>query len=234
MKIGVFTDPHYSSAPLTCGKRFNNQSLRKIREAMQHFVRENCDLVIVLGDVTDTEPTRAQEADNVIQVSGVFREAGLETVCLMGNHDAFVFSEKEFYDLLGDQYRPRLISREGRHLLFLDACYYRTGVHYGPDQSKDWTDTFYPHTKELEEVLEKLEGRVYVFMHQNIDPLIPEDHRLSNDALLRDIFHNSGKVKAVYQGHYHPGHTAEAEGIRYTTFAAMCENEGAYHIIELV
>ena len=232
MKIGILTDPHYSSAPLTCGKRFNNQSLRKIKEALQHFKAENCELVILLGDVTDTEPTRAQEAENVVQVSAALQETGIETVCLMGNHDAFVFTEQEFYELLGDQYRARLISRDGLNLLFLDACYFKTGVHYLPGDS-DWTDTFYPHTQQLREVLAGLKGDVYVFMHQNIDPEVPLDHCLSNAELMRAILQESGKVKGVYQGHYHPGHQTVHEGIQYTTFAAMCENEGAYHILEL-
>ena len=55
MKIGLFSDSHYSSAEVTCQRRFNNQSLRKIREAMAAF--QDCDLVISLGDLTDVEHT---------------------------------------------------------------------------------------------------------------------------------------------------------------------------------
>jgi manganese-dependent ADP-ribose/CDP-alcohol diphosphatase len=35
----------------------------------------------------------------------------------------------------------------------------------------------------------------------------------------------SGKVKTVFQGHYHPGHENELNGIRYITLPAMCEGE---------
>ena len=100
MKIGLFTDSHYSSAPLTCGNRFNNQSLRKIKEAMNAFKKEQCDLVVILGDVTDTEPTREQEKQNLRQIAQVLDTSGLKVVCMMGNHDAFVFSPDEFLLLL--------------------------------------------------------------------------------------------------------------------------------------
>jgi len=114
----------------------------------------------------------------------------------------------------------------------VDACYLRSGAHYIPGPF-DWTDTFYPHTEQLSQTLETLSGNVYVFMHQNIDPEIREDHRLYNDAQIRSILEKSGKVRAVYQGHYHPGHRAEVNGISYVTLPAMCENEQAYFVVEM-
>ena len=97
MRIGMFSDPHYSSAEVTCGNRYNNQSLRKIKEAMAYFVREKCDMVIMLGDITDTEPTKEMELENLREVSEVLKCTGIRAVCLMGNHDAFVLTKGEFY-----------------------------------------------------------------------------------------------------------------------------------------
>lgn len=232
MKIGVFTDSHYSSAPLTCGKRYNNQSLRKIEEAMNAFSREQCDLVVILGDVTDTEPTRELEVENMGKIARVLEKSGMDVVCVMGNHDAFVFTPDEFYRMLGETYRPRMIQTEKSTLLFLDACYFHTGVHYAPGD-KDWTDTFYPYVEELKHTLSEVKGEVYVFMHQNIDPEVREDHCLSNAAELRAALEEAGNVKAVYQGHYHWGHETTCNGIAYVTLSAMCENEGAYRMIQI-
>lgn len=232
MKIGIFTDPHYSIASLTCGNRYNSASLEKMKKALTHFRDQGCELVIVLGDVTDTEPTRAQEEENLRQIAQVFDASGLEIVCLMGNHDAFVFTPDDFYAIIGEKRRPRGMERGGRHLLFLDACYFASGAHYQPGDS-DWTDTFYPHVRALEETLSQLYGDAYVFLHQNIDQQIPENHRLSNDAQIRSILERSGKVRAVFQGHYHPGCRSEKNGIAYTTFPAMCEREDAYFVMEL-
>ena len=38
MKIGLWTDSHYSTALLTCGKRYNSASLEKIRKAIPERV----------------------------------------------------------------------------------------------------------------------------------------------------------------------------------------------------
>lgn len=230
MKIGLFSDSHYSSAPLTCQRRYNNQSLRKIEEALSAF--RECDLVITLGDLTDVEHNQEKEENNLRQIAGLLDQSGLECICLMGNHDAYAFAEDAFYALLGEKRRPCLISREGIHLLFLDACYFSSGEHYSPGHVI-WTDTFYPHVQQLKELLADLQGNVYVFMHQNIDPEVREDHLLSNAAEIRSILEESGKVKAVYQGHYHWGNRNAVNGIDYITLPAMCENEQAYWVEEL-
>ena len=70
-------------------------------------------------------------------------------------------------------------------------------------------------------------------MHQNIDPQVPEVLRLFNDAEVRDILEKSGKVKAVYQGHHHPGHRTVWNGIEYISLPAMCEYENASEIIDI-
>lgn len=231
MRIGLFTDSHYSSAPLTCGNRYNNQSLRKISEAMRFFGDEKCDLVIILGDVTDTEPSRDMEEANLRQIAQVLDASGMDIICMMGNHDSFVFTQDDFYSILGQKYRPHSFAEDGVNLLFLDACYFKTSVHYMPGDY-DWTDTFYPHVEQLRQELARCRGPVYVFMHQNIDPEIREDHCLNNAMQLREVFEQSGKVKAVYQGHYHWGHRFEHNGIDYVTLKAMCENENAWCIID--
>lgn len=232
MRIGIFTDPHYSSATVTCGNRYNSESLRKMHAALAHFKAQGCEVVIVLGDVTDTEPTRVQEEENLRKIARVFDESGMEIVCLMGNHDAFVFTPADFYAIIGEKRRPRDMQREGKQLIFLDACYFASGAHYAPGDS-DWTDTFFPHSAELKETLARGTGDAYVFMHQNVDAQIPENHRLSNDAQLRAMFEQSGRVKVVYQGHYHPGKQTTQNGVSYVAFPAMCEREDAYFVIDL-
>ncbi len=232
MRLGLFTDSHFSSAEVTCRNRYNSKSLNKIKKAFEYFKSKNCDLVICLGDLTDTEDDRRKEVNNLKAISGVINQSSLKTFVVMGNHDAFTFDVQEFYDILGNQYKPHNIFEDEKSLIFLDACYFKNGVHYKPGDT-DWEDTYYPHTDELRAQLSAATGETYIFLHQNIDPDIHESHRLSNDADIRNILEKSGKVNTVFQGHYHPGYRSECGGIHYVTFPAMCENDNAWYVIEI-
>lgn len=231
MKIGIFADSHYSSREVTCGSRYNSLSLSKIEKAYEAFAAEKCDLIICLGDLTDKDDSHAVEVENLKRCSKVINSASVETVCVMGNHDGFDFKKEEFYGILGEDTIPKTKCMDGKTLLFLDACYFKNGDHYQPGDS-DWTDTFYPYEDALAKEL-KAHKEVYVFMHQNIDENIPEDHCLSNARQIRRILEASGNVKAVYQGHYHPGYESMKNGIIYRTFPAMCEIEKGYFVLEI-
>ena len=231
MKLGIFTDSHYSSQEITCGNRYNSKSLEKIKQAYHFFEEEKCDLVVCLGDLIDKETSHEKETKNLTEIAKVINESPLKSICLMGNHDAFAFTQNEFYEILGHNY-PENIEINGKTLIFIDACYLKNGNHYMPGDS-DWTDTFYPHTQDLKKQLDEATGDVYIFIHQNIDPNIREDHRLYNSEEINLILQKSEKIKAVYQGHYHPGTQSIHSRIKYITFPAMCENEFSYFIEEI-
>ena len=232
MKIGVFADPHYSSASLTCGKRYNSRSLEKIERALAHFAAEGCELIVCLGDLIDREDEHAREIENLRRVGELFDACPIDIIAMRGNHDGFSFREEEFYAVLGERYRPRALCAEGKHLFFADACYFADGRPYQPGDS-DWTNTFFPHIETLKTLLRDTRGVVYVFMHQNIDPAIREDHRLHNDAEVRRLLEESGRVVTVFQGHYHRGADNLWGGIRYLTLPAMCECEDGYRVVEI-
>jgi predicted phosphodiesterase len=231
MKLGIFTDSHYSSRKITCERRQNDQSLRKIREAYAHFEKEGCDLIVCLGDLIDTETTVEQEKENLAAIAAVMKGSHIPTVCLMGNHDAFVLTPSEFYQILRippihDMYL------HGVRLIFLDACYFRNGQHYAPGDT-DWTNTFYPDEEALVAKLNDSTEDTYLFIHQSIHPDIDPLHRVANADTLFDAINQSGSVKAVFQGHYHPGHFCESHNVRYITLPAMCENENSFFVFDL-
>lgn len=224
MKIGLFSDPHYSSQELTGGNRHNRLSLGKMRAALERFAAAGCDRVICLGDLTDTEDTKEKEIENMREIAALFAEFAMPVTVMMGNHDAYVFEAEEFYALLGGC-EPTDLHEEGVHLLFLDANYTAQGVRYTP-HGFHWDDVGLPHPEMLKNTLAALEGDVYLFMHQNIDPAIPAaDHRLANADQVCRIIEESGKVKAVYQGHYHWGNRSIHGGVAYVTLPAMAVYE---------
>lgn len=231
MKIGVFSDCHYSSADVTCNRRYNNQSLRKIKEAYRFFEAEGCRAVVCLGDLIDTEPTVEQEIRNLSEVGKIIKQSDIPTVCLMGNHDAFVLERKHFYEILGLSDVDELCL-DGRRLLFWDACYFKNGAHYMPGDT-DWTDCFLPDDEKIRTRLSASAQDTYIFIHQNIDPAIKANHRIFNADRVFDLIRESGVVKAVFQGHYHHGYRSEYDGIQYITLSAMCENENAFWVYDI-
>lgn len=232
MKIGLFSDPHYSSQELTGGNRRNNLSLGKMRDALRYFEAQGCDRVICLGDLTDTEDTKEQEIANMRQIAALFATCPLPITVVMGNHDAYVFTAEEFYDLLGGC-APAPIHGEGAHLLFLDANYTADGARYTP-HGFHWYDVGLPDPDALKDELAALDGDVYLFMHQNIDPAIPAaDHRLANADTVCALIEGSGKVRAVYQGHYHWGNRSCRNGVEYITLPAMAVYDDTCIIIEV-
>ena len=70
-------------------------------------------------------------------------------------------------------------------------------------------------------------------MHQNVDDQIDISHRIFNWEEVCEIIENSGKVKTVFQGHYHPGYKSLKNGVEYVTFPAMCSEENGWYITEL-
>ena len=62
-------------------------------------------------------------------------------------------------------------------------------------------------------------------MHQNLDPAVEEHHIIKNAPEIRRVIAASGKVCAVFQGHYHFGHDAVIDNIPYRTLKALCEGE---------
>ena len=231
MRIGIFSDPHYSSQKITCGKRYNSRSLEKIQKAYGHFEDEGCDLVVCLGDLIDKESSVDIELENLRKISAIMKSCPSPTVCLMGNHDAFALSAEQFYTTLGIE-PPSDMYIDGKALIFLDACFFSDGASYAPGDT-DWTDAFLPNEDGLKEKLCRIDGNSYLFIHQNIDPSISEDHRISNSGSVLEIINQSHTVKAVFQGHYHPGARSSHDGVEYIALPAMCENEAAFFIYDI-
>ena len=112
MKLGIFTDAHYCSAALRCGRRQCSRSLDKIRAAYAAFAEAGCERIICLGDLTDFEDSREKETENLRAIAQVIGACAIPTFCLMGNHDAFTCTREEFYGVIGENRMPRVIGSE--------------------------------------------------------------------------------------------------------------------------
>ena len=132
MKIGLLTDAHYSSRSPVGSRRQNSHSLEKLKTAYAFFAKHGCKLCVSLGDLIDRDESREAEINNLKAIGELISASGIETVCLLGNHDAFTFEKNEFYRILGGcEPKERVI--DGKRLIFLDTCFFEDGTSYTPD-----------------------------------------------------------------------------------------------------
>lgn len=225
MKLGIFTDPHYSSLTVTCQTRRPSLSLGKMKEAFAAMA--DCDLILCLGDLVDDCGDSVKNREILAQAAALFRTSPVPAYSLMGNHDYHAFRREEFAEITGGITPPPTLRLCGKTLLFPDSAYREDGVSYSGNPF-DWTDSFLP-AAELDflrtELADPRTTETYVFLHQNLDPDVEMHHIIRNAAEARAIIAGSAKVKTVFQGHYHPGHENTVDGIPYVTLPAMCEGE---------
>ena len=233
MKIGLFTDSHYSSMEVTCRTRRPSLSYGKIWEAMEHF--KGVDMVICLGDLIDHCENPADNERHLSEITALIRGYGIPFYSLMGNHDCDVFTPDEF-DALGGN-RPPFRIRDGKTaLIFLDANHTLDGCHYAVGEV-EWTQCLIPQDQ-IEKLRMALDDpqteRAYIFVHQNLDPDVQYQHIIANADEVRSVLKQSGKAVKVIQGHFHPGHNNVIDGIEYRTLPAMCDGEeNSFEILEI-
>lgn len=233
MKIGLFTDTHYSDKTEPSDNRYHALSYEKVKRAMEYFSQNGVTLVICLGDLTDDCVNIRNNKKALREISALINSYGIQFFSLMGNHDYLSFTRKEFASISG-AYPPFTYGTEGSILVFLDCNYEDNGKIY-KKRNVDWTNTYLPkkQLKILKNVIETEKRDIYVFSHQNFDTEIDKNHIVRNAPEVISLL-KQGNVKAVIQGHYHKGHDTEIDGIKFHTLGATCEkSDGYFEIIEV-
>jgi len=236
MKIGLFTDAHYCKARVLCGTRRPSLSPAKIREAMNVFREAGTDMCICLGDMTDHAPEDTHDdcLANLRELIALIGEYDIPFYLVPGNHDYLMMTGDDI-KASGLLLPPYTIDTPSCRLIVLDANY-RSDMRRFDEAGVDWTDANLP-PEQIAYLKEQLSSAVMpcvVLVHENLDPNVECRHIIKNAAEVRQIIAESGKVKLVLQGHYHPGAENTIDGIRYLTLPAMCEGEeNRYLLLEM-
>ncbi|HAN20507.1 MAG: hypothetical protein A2Y15_00025 [Clostridiales bacterium GWF2_36_10] len=232
MKIGLFTDSHYCTKEIKCNTRRPLLSYSKLDEAINVFKVNNVELIICLGDLIDTDDEE-NDIGNLIEISSLLNKSGIECLCCMGNHDAFLFDKSSFEKFTGLKTAPLSVVKNGKRLILLDANYDSSQLKYSREKT-DWIDSNIPdyEVEWLKSTLSDcLEKEIFIYVHQNLDPAVESHHIIKNAAEIREILANDGRVRAVYQGHFHHGGENTIDNIKYVTLKAMCEGTENYFMI---
>jgi hypothetical protein len=223
LRIGLFADAHSADRPPAGGRNYR-AALVRVREAAEAFRDERLDLAVELGDLIDGAGGIEEEIEGLSRIEAEFARFPGERHHVLGNHCVWTLSKEEFLGRCGARAARYSVDRGGWHLIFLDACFRADGVPYGR-KNFQWPDAELPPAERawLEEDLRKAEGRALVFLHQRLD--VVDDYAVRSAPAIRRILEASGKVAAVFQGHYHAGDHRVIGGIHYVTLAALVEGK---------
>ncbi len=234
MKLGLFTDLHYTKHPQE-GRQFTALAPERVREAMEAFDKEKVDAVVCLGDIVDRGQTHDEELSCWQDILAEIKKYPYPYYILPGNHDYEIMIGDEFGSVSGMPEFPFYADVADMRLVFLDACYRYSGKRYD-EAGMIWTETMLTDkaTAFLKETLEKSDRPCVIFTHQNLDKALPKDYRIKHEMRLRRMIKKSGKVKAVFSGHFHAGSYNVIGGVKYITLASMTDTEiNEYMIVTL-
>ena len=227
LTIGIITDLHFGPEARHEGK------LRKLThhaaELTRDFIAEmndrvKPDLVVNLGDDIE-DSTKEQDVARYGECQSILRGAKAPLINVAGNHDTVNITRD---DLL------KFWQRTG-HLYY---SFDQGGFHFAVLHTIERTDIDIrlpaPQLEWLREDLRQTTLPVLVLMHHSASEQRLEDSMwfagrehvalVKDRAELRRILEESGKVRAVFNGHVHRNNLDVIGGIPYVTFQSLIEN----------
>jgi 3',5'-cyclic AMP phosphodiesterase CpdA len=227
LTLGIITDVHFGPAAFHDGK------LRKLTHEAGELTREfvrimnedvKPDLVVNLGDDIEDE-SREADLERYGQCQDILRGARATLVNVAGNHD-LIHLNRDDLARIWRQPGPLYYSfdRNGWHVAVLHTIERKDVDVRLPDTQIAW----------LRDDLAKTSLPTIILMHHSASEQDVEDSRwwpghanlalVHERAELRRVFEESGRVRAVFNGHLHWNHLDVIAGIPYVTIQSPIEN----------
>jgi len=241
VRFGFLTDLHYAEIP-PAGTRIYGDSDNKVADCIKVCNDQRVDFIIEGGDLKDQGSDGTSSLSYLRTIETEIQKFDGPTYHVLGNHDADNISKTQFLTNVANTNIPPAskyysFDIKGVHFVVLDANYRSDGVDYDRGNF-DWRDANIPQVQLdwMTSDLASTRNPVIIFVHQLLDGT--GDHYVKNAAEVRTVLENSGKVIAVFQGHFHTGSYNQINGIHYCTLKAMVEGayptSNAFAIVEVV
>ena len=248
IKFGILTDIHYAVAPDNPElNRYYRQSLEKVSECVALMKDQKADFLIELGDLKDqgNPPNEIETLQYLNTIEKELMRFKGPIYHVLGNHDHDSISKLQFLKAIAnDGFFNALnyysFTRNSFHFIVLDANYNYLSEEYDHGNF-DWTEAHIPNDqlKWLKNDLKLHKKPTIVFVHHQLDsPKVADKRHCPDNAdQVRQILEDSGRVVAVFQGHYHKGGLNKINNIFYYTLKAVVEGSGPennnYAIVEI-
>ncbi len=193
-------------------------------ETMNNEVKPS--FVVVLGDLIEDENPENDKKNTSFLVEA-FGKLCCPVYFVAGNHDLKNISENELADIFKQKSLFYSFDSDNLHCIVLlsKKAQAKEGGFIIPEEQLEW----------LKKELNNAEKDCLVFMHasladQDLDgnPWFsgrPDACLIKNRNEVRNILENSGKVKAVFNGHLHWDKMHLHNSIPYFTLQSLVENE---------
>jgi UDP-2,3-diacylglucosamine pyrophosphatase LpxH len=216
-KIGLLNDLHYDGGV---------QALNRLYESVTALNAGQVQELLVLGDLIDS--TGESNALRLLREVSALCDAFHGTVRYMpGNHDLDHITKPQFYNALGcaGDAATRSFAVADCTCICLDGNFSPDGTEYAAGNF-EWEAAFVPEEQLawLQQIIASAGEPVLLFSHQRLD--IPGEFAVANHDAVRKVIRDSGKVKAVFQGHQHADDLRQVGGTVYYTLAAHKDDAG--------
>jgi len=231
VSFGLVTDLHFADLEPNANRHYREAD-EKLAECVAEMNGRNVDFLIELGDFKDQGQTADETLRHLHAIEAVFRRFKGARYHVLGNHDMDRISKRQFLEGIENTGVPRDRSYysfdvNGVHFVALDATFRPDGAPYDAGNFK-WTEAFVPaeELSWLERDLANTRLPCVVFIHQLLDG-DQDVYFVRNAAAVRRVLEQSGRVRAVFQGHHHEGGYRRVQGIHYYTLKALVMGSGA-------
>ncbi len=227
LTLGIVTDLHFGPEARYQGKlrKLTHRAGELATDVVRRMNDEvRPDLVVNLGDDIEDESREADLA-RYGECQAILRCARAPLVNVAGNHDLIHLNRDDlahFWGRSGPLYYS--LDLGGWHLVVLHTIEKQDVEIRVPDPQLDW----------LRADLAAGSSPAVVFMHHSASEQTLDDSRwwpgrahlalVKDRAALRRIFEESGRVRAVFNGHLHWNHLDVIAGIPYVTVQSLIEN----------
>ena len=227
LTLGFVTDLHFGPAAYHDGKlrkltHHAAQLTTEVVRAMNDDLRP--DILVNLGDDIEDEGREADLA-RYTECQDILRTAKAELVNVAGNHDTIHLAREDLTRIWRHD-GPLFYSldRGGFHLVVLHTLERKDVEVRIPQAQLEW----------LKDDLARTKLPVVVLMHHSASEQDLSDSSwfeglahlalVKERAELRRILEESGRVRAVFNGHVHRNHLDVIAGIPYVTIQSLIEN----------
>ncbi len=248
IRFGIVADIHYAEAPDNPElNRYFRESLGKLAECVELMNEQKVDFLIELGDLKDQgdPPVESETLKYLESIEKVLKKFNGPLYHVLGNHDHDSISKLQFLKGVSNDGFYNAVNfysftKGSFHFIVLDANYDALGHEYNHGNF-DWTEAHIPDNqlRWLKSDLKFHRKPTIVFIHHQLDStLVPDKRHCPDNAdVVRKMLEDSGRVLAVFQGHYHKGCLNKINDIFYYTLKALVDGSGSennnYAIVEI-